>query len=89
MTITALMPGPTETNFFHRAGMDDTKVGMGEKDDPADVAKSGFEALMSGEDHVVAGSFKNKVQATMAHVLADTVTAEMHRKQAEPAPDQH
>jgi short-subunit dehydrogenase len=84
VTITALMPGATETNFFHRAGMDDTKVGMSEKDDPADVAKSGFEALMSGDDYVVAGSFKNEVQATMAHVLPDTVTAEMHRKQAEP-----
>src|SRR5882757_2130627 len=75
VTITALMPGATETNFFHRADMDDTKVGMSEKDDPADVAKTGFEALMSGEDHVVAGSFKNKVQAAMAHVLPDTVTA--------------
>jgi short-subunit dehydrogenase len=85
VTVTALMPGATETNFFHRAGMDDTKVGTSEKDDPADIAKTGFEALMSGDDHVVAGSFKNKVQATMAHVLPDTVTAEMHRKQAEPA----
>ena len=85
VTITALMPGATETNFFHRAGMDDTKVGMSEKDDPADVAKTGFEALMAGEDHVVAGSFKNKVQATMAHVLPDTVTAELHRKQGQPA----
>jgi short-subunit dehydrogenase len=84
VTVTALMPGPTETNFFHRAGMDDTKVGSSEKDDPAEVAKQGFEALMAGSDHVVAGSFTNKVQATMAHVLPDTVTAEMHRKQAEP-----
>ena len=87
VTITALMPGPTETNFFHRAGMDDTKVATSEKDDPTEVAKTGFEALMSGDDHVVAGSFKNKVQATMAHVLPDTMTAEMHRKQAELAPD--
>jgi short-subunit dehydrogenase len=87
VTITALMPGATETNFFHRAGMDDTKLGMSQKDDPADVAKTGFEALMAGDDHVVAGSFKNKVQATMAHVLPDTVNAEMHRKQAGPAPD--
>lgn len=83
VTITALMPGATETNFFHRAGMDDTKVGQSEKDDPAEVAKTGFEALMAGQDHVIAGSFMNKVQATMAHVLPDTVTAEMHRKQAE------
>lgn len=86
VTITALMPGPTETNFFHRAGMEDTKLATGDKDDPADVAKTGFEALMSGEDHVVAGSFRNKVQATMAHVLPDTMTAELHRKQAEHSP---
>jgi short-subunit dehydrogenase len=85
VTITALMPGATETNFFHRAGMDDTKLGMAEKDDPADVAKTGFEALMGGDDHVVAGSFKNKVDATMAHVLPDTVLADMHRKKAKPA----
>jgi short-subunit dehydrogenase len=89
VTITALMPGATETNFFHRAGMDDTKVAKSEKDDPADVAKTGFEALMAGEDHVVAGSFKNKVQATMAHVLPDSVTADLHRKQAEPGHEKH
>jgi uncharacterized protein len=89
ITITALMPGATETNFFHRAGMDDTKVATSEKDDPADVAKTGFDALMNGEDHVVAGSFKNKLQAAMAHVLPDTLTAELHRRQASPAPDKH
>jgi short-subunit dehydrogenase len=82
VTITALMPGPTETEFFHRADMDDTKVGSSEKDDPADVAREGFEALMAGKDHVIAGSFKNKFQATMAHVLPDTVLAEMHRGEA-------
>jgi uncharacterized protein len=54
ITITALQPGATETNFFHRAGMDDTKVGTMEKSDPADVARQGFEALMAGKDHVVA-----------------------------------
>jgi hypothetical protein len=48
------------------------------------VAREGFDALMEGKDHVVAGSFKNKVQATLAHVLPDTLTAEMHRKQSEP-----
>jgi len=84
VTVTALMPGATETNFFSRAGMEDTKLGSSEKDDAAEVAKEGFEALMKGKDHVIAGSFKNKVQATMAHVVPDTVTAEMHRKQAEP-----
>jgi short-subunit dehydrogenase len=84
VTVTALMPGPTETNFFHRAGMDDTKVGASEKDDPAEVARVGFAALMAEQDHVIAGSFMNKVQATMARVLPDTLTAELHRRQAEP-----
>lgn len=83
ITVTALMPGPTETEFFHRADMDDTKVGAGEKDDPAEVAREGYEALMAGKDHVIAGSFKNKFQATMAHVLPDTFLAEMHRSEAE------
>ncbi|HWF07612.1 MAG TPA: SDR family NAD(P)-dependent oxidoreductase [Bryobacteraceae bacterium] len=84
VTVTTLMPGATETDFFRRAGMEDTKLGVSEKDDPADVAREGFEALMEGKDHIVAGSFKNKVQATLAHVLPDTLTAEMHRKQSEP-----
>jgi short-subunit dehydrogenase len=84
VTVTALMPGATETNFFKRAGMEDTKVGASEKDDAAEVAKEGFEAMMAGKDHVVAGSLKNTVQATMAHVLPDTTTAAIHRKQAEP-----
>jgi short-subunit dehydrogenase len=63
VTVTALMPGATETNFFHHAGADDTKLGASEKDDPAEVAKEGFEALMAGKDHVVAGSLKDKFQA--------------------------
>lgn len=83
VTITALMPGPTETEFFHRADMDDTKVGSSEKDDPAEVARQGYEALMAGKDHVIAGSFKNKLQATVAHVLPDAVLAQMHRGEAE------
>jgi len=78
------MPGPTDTNFFERANLQDTKVGAGEKDDPTEVAKDGFEALMAGKDHVIAGSFKNTIQATTAHVLPDTVLAEQHRETAEP-----
>lgn len=84
VTVTTLMPGETDTNFFHRAGAEDTKLGSSEKDDPADVALDGFEALMAGKDHVVAGRFKNKVQATVSHVMPDTVVAEMHRKKSEP-----
>ena len=84
VTVTALMPGPTETNFFHRADMDDTKAGTDPKDDPTEVAKQGFEALMAGKDSVVAGSLKTKIQGTVSSTLPDTVTSEQHRKLAEP-----
>jgi short-subunit dehydrogenase len=89
VTVTALMPGPTETNFFHRAGMDDTKVGASKKDDPADVAREGFEALMAGKDHVVAGSLKTKLQAATVHPLPETVKAEFHRSMSEPGSAKH
>jgi short-subunit dehydrogenase len=85
VTVTALMPGATETNFFHRAGMDDTKVGASEKDSAADVARDGFEALMAGDDKVIAGSFKNKIQGGLgARILPETVKADLHCKMAEP-----
>ena len=84
VTVTVLMPGATETEFFERAGMQDTKVGSNEKDDPAEVAREGFEALMSGKDHVVAGSFKNKLQAAAGNILPDPAVAQMHRQQSEP-----
>jgi uncharacterized protein len=84
VTVTSLMPGPTDTEFFERADMTDTRVGSGKKDDPAQVAKQGFEALMKGDDHVVGGSVKNKVQAVANKVVPDTAKAEMHRKMAEP-----
>lgn len=84
ITVTSLMPGPTETNFFHRAGMDNTKVGQGKKDDPAEVAREGFKALMDGDDHVVAGSFKNSAMAGAAKVMSDTAMANVHRKMSKP-----
>jgi short-subunit dehydrogenase len=85
VVITSLMPGPTETEFFERADMEDTKVGADDKDDPAQVARQGFEALMNGDAKVVAGSLMNKVQASVAgRVLPDGAKAEMHRKMAEP-----
>jgi short-subunit dehydrogenase len=84
VTITALMPGPTDTNFFHRAGMDDTKAGSDKKDDPAEVAKQGFEALMSGKDAVIAGSLMTKIQGAVSKILPDTANAEQHRKLTEP-----
>ena len=84
ITVTALMPGPTETEFFDRAGLQDTKVGASKKDDAAEVARDGFEALMAGKDHVTAGSFKNKVQATAAKYLPGKVSAKMHEMMAKP-----
>jgi short-subunit dehydrogenase len=85
VTVTSLMPGPTDTEFFERAGMEDTPVGESEKDDPAEVARQGFEALMAGNERVVAGSFKNKAQVAAGKLMPDSVKAEMHRKQAQPA----
>lgn len=83
VTVTCLMPGATETEFFERAGMADTKVAQEETDDPADVALVGFEAMMRGDADVVSG-WKNKVQATIATVTPSTVLAEHHRTLAEP-----
>ncbi len=85
ITVTALMPGPTETNFFHRADMEDTKVGADpKKDDAAEVAEEGYEALMAGKDHIIAGAFKNKLQGVLGNLIPDTATAEIHRGMAEP-----
>jgi uncharacterized protein len=84
VSVTALMPGATETNFFHRAGADDTKLGASEKDDPAEVAKEGYEAMMAGKDHVVAGAFKNKLQAAAGYALPDPLVAAAHASMAEP-----
>lgn len=83
VTVTCLMPGATETDFFARAGMEDTKVGAGKKDDPADVARIGFEAMMKGEGDVVSG-WKNKIQSAIANITPAGVLAEEHRKMAEP-----
>jgi uncharacterized protein len=84
VTVTALMPGPTDTEFFERAGLEDTRVGSGKKDDPAQVAADGFEALMKGKDHVVAGSVKNRLLAGASKVLPERAKAETHRKMSEP-----
>ena len=84
VTVTSLMPGPTETNFFHRAGMDDTKIGASDgKDDPAEVARLGFEALMAGKEQVVTGG-PNKAAGAVARFLPDRAKAALHAKAAEP-----
>jgi short-subunit dehydrogenase len=84
ITVTVLMPGPTDTAFFERAGMLDTKMGADDKkDDPRSVAQAGFEAMMRGEADVTAG-LKNKLQAVVSNVVPAEVLAEKHRKMAEP-----
>ena len=84
VTVTSLMPGPTDTEFFERADMLDTKVGAGDKDDPADVAREGFEALMAGKERVVSASLNTKLQGRGSRFMPDSVKAEMHRNMAEP-----
>jgi short-subunit dehydrogenase len=84
VTVTALMPGATDTEFFARADMEDTKLGQADKDDPEDVAHEGFEAMLAGRDHVVPGSFKNRVQAAAGKVLPGSVTAKANRDYAKP-----
>ncbi|HMC74457.1 MAG TPA: hypothetical protein VKG87_09150, partial [Terriglobales bacterium] len=86
VTVTVLQPGPTDTDFFHRAGMDDTKLGTEGKytNDPRDVAEQGFKALMAGKDHIYASSLKTKVQGELGRFIPQSVKAEMHRKEAEP-----
>lgn len=83
LVVSCLMPGPTETEFFRRAEMLDTAVGQGSKDKAADVAKTGFDALMRGEASVVSG-WQNKLMTTIASVTPASMLAEQHRKMAEP-----
>jgi short-subunit dehydrogenase len=84
ITVTALMPGPTETEFFERAGLEDTRIGQASHDDPEQVAKEGFEALMAGEAQHVAGSLTTKAQGRTGRLVPDAVKAAAHDKLAEP-----
>ena len=83
VTVTCLMPGATDTDFFARADLLDTKMGSDEKADPAEVAKIGFDAMEHGEAGVVAG-LSNKLRVAVANVLPNTMLAEQHRKTTEP-----
>lgn len=88
ITVTCLMPGATETDFFDRADLLDTKIGASKKDDPADVAKTGFQAMMNGEGDVVSG-WHNKLQAAIANVTPASLLAEQHRRAAAPGSANH
>lgn len=83
ITVTVLMPGPTDTDFFETADLLDTKVGAGDKDDPRMVARVGYEAMLRGDGHEVSG-FANKMQAMMTRVLGDDQLAKMHEDMAKP-----
>ena len=83
VTVTCLMPGATDTKFFERADMMDTAVGTADKDDPAEVAKTGFDAMMRGDGDIVSG-YKNKVQSAVANVIPAGMLAKQHRNMAEP-----
>jgi short-subunit dehydrogenase len=86
ISVTALQPGPTETDFFHRAGMDDTEVGQKGKSEsqPDEVARQGIDALLAGKDHVYAASFKTKLEGALANVTPGSVKGAMHEKMAKP-----
>lgn len=84
ITVTALMPAATDTEFFNRAGMNDTKVGVEEKDDPALVARQGFEALMDGKSQVLAGSLKHRMMNAVNDLLPEQTKAKMYAGSAKP-----
>lgn len=86
ISVTALQPGPTDTDFFHRAGMDNTEVGTKGKEEsqPQDVAKQGLDALFAGDDHVYAASGKTKMEGMMANAIPGNMKGAMHEKMARP-----
>ncbi len=88
VTVTCLMPGATDTEFFERADLMDTKVGTEKKMDPAEVARQGYDAMLEGEGQVVTG-WKNKLQVAMAHVTPAEQLAKKHAKEAAPGTAQH
>lgn len=84
VTVTTLLPGPTETEFFERAGLTDTRLGASDKDDPALVAEQGFKGMMKGNGNVLGGSAKSKTMGLSGNVTPDGAGAEMNRKLNEP-----
>lgn len=86
ITVTALQPGPTDTDFFHRAGMDNTQVGTEGKhqSQPEDVAREGIDALFDGKDHVYSASLKTKIEGKLANAIPGELKGAMHEKMARP-----
>jgi short-subunit dehydrogenase len=84
VTVTALQPGATDTEFFERADMENTKVAQSKKDDPADVARKGFDAMMDGKDKVIVAGLKSKLEGIAGEVLPETLKARMQAGQTKP-----
>jgi short-subunit dehydrogenase len=84
VTITTLLPGPTDTEFFEASHMEDTQAGQGPKDDPAKVAREGFEGLMAGKDSVTVASLKARAQTLLSHVLPEKVQPAVHGAMTKP-----
>ncbi len=84
VTVTTLLPGPTDTEFFARSEMMDTPVAQADKDDPADVAREGVEAMLAGKDSVVTGKWRNKAQVLAGHLATEPMKARMHAAQTTP-----
>ncbi len=84
VSVTVFLPGPTETNFFHRAEMDDTRVGAGKKDDPDQVARQAYLALMAGLPQLHTGSVKTRLMGVASRFLPELLKAKAHRRMSEP-----
>lgn len=84
ITVSVFMPGPTDTNFFHRAGMDDTPAGEGKKDDPAQVAAQAYKTLTGNRHHAFTGSLKTRIQGKVTGALPQPLRASVHRGMTEP-----
>ena len=84
VTVTCLLPGLTDTEFFEQADMGDTYVGQSNmKADPAKVAEDGYSAMLEGQTQITSGVL-NKLQVMFADLLPDDLIAEVHRKMAKP-----
>lgn len=84
VTVTALQPGATDTEFFENADMENTKVAQGKKDDPEDVARAGFDAMMKGKDKVIVASLKSKLEGIAGEILPETAKAALQATQTKP-----
>ncbi len=84
VTVTMLLPGPTDTEFFEASHMEDTRAAQGPKDDPAKVAREGFEGLMAGKEKVTVTSLKTRAQTVLSHVLPEKAQPGAHATMTKP-----